>query len=499
MSVINRIVGRVPQDTNRFDRKILTGMIISDEFLKGILPIYNDNLQIPFAKTVGRWIIEYYEKYQQAPKQNIESIFKDKRDSFGDPDEADMVEEFLTGLSSEYANGENFNSDYVLDKAEVYLREISLKETIKNAQKALVGGRIDEAEALVKGFERVSRIKTQGVDPIFDTNIISSSINKESGDALFRFPGALGEQVGDLKRGWLVPFIGSSGTGKTWWLMYTALRALFSGLNVVFISMEMSEGQMVERIQHYITGLPSERWAGELKIPVINCLKNQNKTCRRISKDKYCKRCIGTNEFEFGTSFKVVTKKELTSQAAVKKSKALRPLLRGNSFKLVTFPSRTATMNDINAYLYNLEHYENFIPDVIVTDYADKIKPEDGRDQYRHQLGKIWEAHKALAQQKKCLVVTASQSNTARTGKDVKQGSWSEAISKLELSDVAIALNSSKEDKERGIMRCVVAKQRHDEFSLDREIGVLYSFKIGKAYLDSVILPKKKKDDENKN
>ena len=188
--------------------------------------------------------------------------------------------------------------------------------------------------------------------------------------------------------------------------------------------------------------------------------------------------------------YKKVTRKELTVQQAIQKSKALQrsAILRGNSFKLITFPSKSATMQDIEAYLYNLEHYENFIPDIIVTDYADKVKPMDSRQQMRHQLAEIWEGHKALAQKRNCLVVTASQSNTSRTGKAIKQGDWSESIAKLELCDAGMAINMLPEDKKRGIMKAMVMKQRDDYFDLTQEILVLHQLKIGKPYLDSRLI-----------
>jgi len=289
----------------------------------------------------------------------------------------------------------------------------------------------------------------------------------------------------------LVSFVASSGTGKTWWLMYSALRALFKGLNVVFISMEMAEVEMVERIQHYITGLPAERYAGKINIPVFNCIANQNGSCRKASKTqgRLCSKCVGTDDFVFGTDFKEVTKKGLTVHDALKKSKAIKSLIRGNSLKLVSFPSRSATMSDINSYLYNLEHYEDFVPDVVITDYADKVKSDNPHEQARHQIAKIWEGHKSLAQKQNCLVITASQSNTARTGKDIKQGDWSESIAKLELCDVAIALNSKEADKKKGIMRCFIAKQRHDAFDTGRQIAVLYDYRIGRTYLNSALMP----------
>ena len=43
-------------------------------------------------------------------------------------------------------------------------------------------------------------------------------------------------------------------------------------------------------------------------------------------------------------------------------------------------------------------------------------------------------------------------------------------------------------------MVCNIFKQRHDEFFLNWKIAVLYNFKIGKAYLDSALMPLDEKD-----
>lgn len=461
-NVISQIIGREKAPDTRFERQIAIGMIISAEFLQGIEPIYQEGcLRIPFAQTVARWCLDYFRQYKLAPGKHIEDIFKDQKNNIQDPDEADMIETFLSDISNEYVKGETFNAKYILDKTENHFRELSLKNLTNEIKKALIGGRVEEAEALVKGYARVTRMQTKGVNPVTDTKVIASALDDNSGDRLFSLPGVLGDTIGVFERGWLFAFVGASGTGKSWWLMLTALRALFAGLNVVFISMEMSERQMTRRIQHWINGQPTRRWAGELKIPFFD---------RRG-----------------GVNYKEVTRKELTIKQAIQKSQALKrsALVRGNSFKLVTYPSRSATMSDIEAYLYNLEHYENFIPDVIVTDYADKVKPNDSRQQRRHQLAEIWEAHKALAQKRNCLAVTASQSNTARTGKEIKQGDWAEAIAKLELSDAGMAINMSPEDKKKGIMKAMVMKQRDDYFDLTQQITVLHQLKIGRPYLDS--------------
>jgi len=498
---------RKPVDS-RIERQIIQGLITSTRFITEIRPILKQNsLQLPYAQIIAQWCLEFHDAHKIAPGRNIEDIFIEHRKLDLNDDIADLIEDFLTSISDEYELQENFNVDYYLKKAELHLRSVSLENLYKNIKKAITGGRIEEAEALAKGYERVTRAKTKGVDPLFDSEFIASVFDENTGDRLFSLPGALGKQIGPLERGWLFAFVGSAKVGKSWWLMLIALKALFSGLNVLFLSLEMSEKQMGRRMHHFINSLPTRKWAGKMLIPIFDCEKNQKGTCvksKRVSdidlstdegiitdfKDapknyKVCTKCMNTKDYVCCTWFKKTNKKELTLQKALKKKTALKrsAMLRGGRFHLVEQPSGKYTMSEFRSYLYNLEHYENFVPDVIVTDYADKFKPENR--EYRHGLNEIWEAHKGLAQEKNALVITASQSNTARTGKDIGQGSFAEDIRKLNLVDIAVGLNMTPEEKLQGLCRALIMANRHEDFSLVAQVKILHQLKIGRPFLDS--------------
>jgi len=489
MSVIGKIIGRKNISSGgSLERQIVIGLITSSEFIRDIQQIYiNDSFKIPFAKTITQWCFEYFDKYQKAPGKHIERIFYEK-EAFLDADESDMIKEFFEGISEQYVNSDKFDEPYILDKAEEYFRNRSLKCLMSDIQHHLVNDNIDDAESLIKNYTNITKTKIKGVDPIFDLNIINDALDLDTSDRLFSFPGVLGQTMGYLERGWLFSFVGSSGTGKTWWLMYAALKALFSGLNVLFVSLEMSEKQMVKRIQHYITGLPSKKYEGVVDIPYFECENIQS--CNHFKKKKA--KCDICKSYTPVILYKKSSKKEMTFEQAAKKSNAIKKsaLLRGNKFKLVTFPSKSVNMEGLRSYLNNLEKMEGFSPDVIVTDYADKFAPANNRTDNRHQIASIWEEHKALALEKNCLVITASQSNTARTGKKIKQGDWAESIAKLELLDAGMAINMSPDDKKKGCMKAVMLKQRHDDFSLNTEITVLHNYRIGRPYLGSAIMKK---------
>lgn len=513
------MIRRRPLDS-RIERQIIQGLITSDRFIREIKPIFKQNsLTLPFAKIIASWCFDFHKKYQAAPGRIIQDIFIEKKKTELDSDQSDLIEEFLTSISDEYSRSDTFNTGYYLQKAENHLRSTSLQNLSKEISQAVARGDIEEAEALAKGYERVSRPESRGIDPIFDSKFIASLFDENTNDQLFSLPGQLGKVMGPFERGWLAAVVGSAKAGKTWWLMMAALRALFAGYNVIMISLEMSSKAMGRRIWHYINGLPTRKWAGDMLIPVWDCEHNQKGTCQKsqrlndadLVKDessgiwlpinksalkefdtenpkgyKPCKECMGSRDYLCTNWYKKANKEELTIAQVLKKKQAMKrsALIRGSKFHLVEFPSGTLTMSGLRAYLYNLEQYDGFVPDVVITDYADKFKPEKNND-YRHGINEIWEGHKGLAQDKNVCVITGSQSNTARTGKTIKQGSWAEDIRKLNLIDIGWALNMTPEQKLRGIMEIGIMAQRHDFFDVMGSVNVLHQLKIGRPYIAS--------------
>jgi len=510
---------RQPLDS-RIERQILMGLITSERFIREIKPVLKrDSFQLPFARLISSWCLEFFNDHNSAPGKTIQDLFVEKRKHDLDEDQATLIEDFLTSISDEYSNEETFNVTYYLKKAILHLRSTSLQNLSKEISKAVVGGRIEEAEAMAKGYERIERPQSKGVDPINDNKVIANAFSEDSNDKLFALPGKVGKTMGMFERGWLGAVVGSAKAGKSWWLMLTALKMLWAGYNVIFLSLEMSEKAMIRRMWHFINGLPTRKWAGDMLIPVWDCEHNQMGTCDKstrlndvdLIKDedsgiwipaeksalrdfdyenpagyKPCTVCMGTKDYLCTNWYKKVIKEELTVSQVLKKKKALKrsALIRGSKFHLVEFPSGSLTMSEFRAYLYNLEQYNGFVADGIFTDYADKFKPEKAGD-YRHGINEIWEGHKALAQDKNAFVCTGSQSNTARTGKKIGQGAWAEDIRKLNLIDVGWALNMTPEQKIRGIMEIGMMAQRHDFFDTLGSVNVLHQLKIGRPYLSS--------------
>ena len=495
--------------TNRIERQIITGLIVNDRFVHELKGFYREGvLQSAYAQTIAGWCFDYYEQFQKAPKKEIEDIYLTHKENGLDQDQKKLIKRFLSSINDEYETQETFNVDYILKKAESHFRINALKEFEQGLSDLITGGDVDEAEAMISEFIRVARPETKGID-VLDPQVILSIFKEEKSNYMFSLPGDLGRTIGPFERGFLYAVVAPAKVGKTWWLMFFAIMAVLRGYNVLFVSCEMKETKMVKRIYHSFCSQPISKHAGELLLPVFDCFANQVNSCKKVQrackvrllnrddekpefdearkKYKPCTACRGTKEYEPETWFKKTIKAELTIDGAVKKATKMEKYnsFRGAQFKLVEFPSNTLTIPQLKTYMSNLEYYENFVPDVIITDYADKFVAENKNSEYRHQINEVWEGHKSIAQEKNCLMITASQSNTARSGKDVGQGDWADDIRKFNLVDGAFALNQSPEDKQNGLMRVGILGSRHDEFDLLSEVYVLESKKIARPYLDS--------------
>lgn len=497
---------RKPPVDNRIERQIILGMVVSDRFLREIQPMLKGNdFQVDYISTIASWCLDYWNKYQQAPKKNIEDVFHTHKKEFSE-DIIESIENFMSGLDEEYEKDDNhFNAEYILDKAENYFRACALKNLQTQIQQYLMGDRLDEAEEAIKEYQRPQRPQNKGVDPIRDTNAITQALkpDEENEDIVIQLPGALGKACGPLERGCLIAIQAESGVGKTWWLLLLALLCVLKGFNIIFYSLEMAIRKMIRRIWQDILSVPT-RGDGLVKIPTFDCVLNQSNECRlkkrkgkvKISSVDYvpCDACRDNWDMGMMTVYHIEVKKDLLDPAlAIHKHMIMERtgmLKRLGRFHLIEYPSNEITFSEAKTYMNNLEYYDDFIPDVFITDYADKFKWDIPRDA-RNSIGLIWGGHKGLAQGKHCLGITASQSNTERSGKRVGKASWAETIEKRRMLDLGIAFNQSDEDYEKGIMYANIDKLRDGERIGTAEVAILQSLTIGRPYIDSCFVKKK--------
>jgi len=125
------------------------------------------------------------------------------------------------------------------------------------------------------------------------------------------------------------------------------------------------------------------------------------------------------------------------------------------------YPTKTATTNTIRTHLEKLKKRNHKI-DMILVDYADLLRPVTAFKEKRNELESIYENLRAIAQEFKCPVWTASQTNrTGLNAEVVTMESISEAFNKCFVSDFICSISRTIKDKNANTGRMFIAKNRN--------------------------------------
>ena len=435
-------------------------MITDSKFLKSVYNICDTKLfATGYSRTIASWVWEYYNRIGQAPGKDIQDVYIKNKTSINSEDELDLIGEFLHSLN-EYAQKCKINNlDYEVQKAEHYFKKQSLDKIILDIQKALDRDDPATAEKMIAEYKRIEKPGGEGVEVLQDPNAIASAFNFED-EKLFKFPGALGDSMGYFSRGDFWAILAPQKTGKTFYLWEIARTGATFGNNVFFISLEMTRKQMLRRAWKSFTAQP---WTdSEVEFCVFGDADESGKF--EIQSRKIHKKGIDS---------------EVETIAKLQKKYLLHT--RGN-LRIEAFPSGSADIMNIGTTISNLEYYENFIPDMIVVDYADIISSKN--PDYRHRLNEIWIALRGWAQEKNCCIVTASQTNQKAFGRDLLKNDVAEDSRKLATVTHMLGLNQTDTEKSRGLLRVEMLLKREEKIH-SGQVVCTECRDIGRVMMDS--------------
>ena len=124
------------------------------------------------------------------------------------------------------------------------------------------------------------------------------------------------------------------------------------------------------------------------------------------------------------------------------------------------YPTKTASTNTIRAHLEKLKKTNRKV-DMILVDYADLLRPTSNFREKRDELGSIYEDLRAIAQEYKCPLWTASQTNrTGLNAEVITMESISEAFNKCFVADFIFSVSRTIKDKNANTGRLFIAKNR---------------------------------------
>jgi replicative DNA helicase len=456
---------------NRDDEiNIVTGLIVNTDFAKQIQPLFKtEYFSIPYARTVSLWALDYFSKYDKAPGSDIASIFESEKQNIRDDSQVELISNFLHNLNDKYIESETFNVQYALDNAIKYFRFQAVDILTDKIKTAKLSGNVEEAEALISNFKRLEKGSGTATSVWTDEEEAVKAIRGEDEkDYLIKFPGELGKMIRPLRSEDFVAFIAPPKRGKSFWLVELAVLASLSRKNVLFVTLEMPASQLRLRILQRITGM----------------------VCDPYSNGEPCEVSIPAFDHNFAINGVVNRKKEMreqiTARAALKKMREVHSFVKSDNFRIIAAPANSMTDQDLERDLDNLEHYENFIPDIVLLDYCD-IMAANRKSDHRNQINDKWEGTRRIGQDRSMMMATVSHTNKETLYRDVRESDVVEDVRKLNHITMCIGVNQLQMDKDLGVQRLSVLNDRFAEFNATKEAVVTQCLSIGGVYLDSRI------------
>jgi len=379
---------------------------------------------------ICRMIGDYYKKYQQQP--TYDALVEEVRVMCNKlKTKAPMYNKYMDCINnmsemdlSDYA--------YVKDRVTEFGKRQALVEAVMNSADVIEKSGDYEIirkiidDALLVG----SDISDLGLD-YFDDIKGRIHLYETGDDDVQRFPTGISPELdrsmnGGLGRGEQGVVIAPPGVGKTITLINIGANAVRLGFNVAHYSFEMSDKQISRRYD----------------------------------------RCFLDKNLDY-------IRENIPAVTEAIQNIAFH--CKGNLI-IKRYPTKGATVNDIRSNLTQLRIQKNFTPDVIIIDYPDIMKASVSYTEKRHVLESIYEDCRALATEFNCAVWVASQTNrTALSKKVITMEDLAEAFTgKAGTADFMVALCQTLEEKEDGIMRLFLAKQRDGKSSETIPIGIFY-------------------------
>jgi replicative DNA helicase len=408
----------------KLEQTILKNLIYNEDYLRKVLPfLKEDYFTDRTDRTIFNEISSFTDTYNSTP--TIEAVVlavKERRNLT-----ADEVERCETTLKEiEQTKGEESKIQWLVDKTEQFCQE----KAIYNA----VLGSISILDGKDKTHEKgqIPKILSDALAVSFDNSVGHDYL--ENSDERYEFYHRKEERIpfdldffnritkGGLPTKTLNIALAGTGVGKSLFMCHCAAGAMSQGRNVLYITMEMAEEKIAERIDANLLNV------------TIDDLVN-------LPKDMYDKKIAKLREKVVG---KLIIKE---------------------------YPTASASVTHFRTLLNELNLKKSFVPDIIFVDYlniccSSRIKAGSNINSYTY-VKSIAEELRGLAVE--CGVPIVSATQTTRSGftsSDPGLEDTSESFGLPATADLMFALISSEELEELGQIMVKQLKNRYNDPTL---------------------------------
>lgn len=330
------------------------------------------------------------------------------------PDVAQIDAETDVSLTTRQITKDQF--DYCCTEVETFCRRAAIKAAIVGAPQLLDKDDYGTLETSIKDAITISLNKDMGVDFFSDakaalTRLISigapiSTGWKDVDDVLF----------GGIARKQLALFSAGSGGGKSVTMQNLGLNLVAQGYNVLYISLELSEELLTERMTYMLSGV------GRMQLH-----------------EKMDEAVYAISQFDNEHNAGKMMFKQLPSGI---------------------------NANKIKSYLKEYELKFGHVPDAIILDYLDLMNPTDkvSADNVFEKDKRVAEELRNVAFEFNLMMITASQLNRSSVGAEVINHSHiAGGISKINTADVYITIILSETLKAAGEIAFHYQKTRNSD------------------------------------
>ena len=302
--------------------------------------------------------------------------------------------------------------DWLLQDFETFSKHKALEAAILKSADLLENGEYGACEDLVKNAVQIGLTKDLGTDYFADPRGRLESIKDKNGQISTGWPALDKKLFGGFNRGELNIFAGGSGSGKSLFMANLGVNWCLQGLNVMYLTFELSEALVSMRVDSMTTDIPSR--------DVFKSIDDVEMKVRMIGK-------------------------------------------KAGAFQVKYMPTGK-NANDVRAYLKEYEIKTGKKVDVLLIDYLDLMHPNAVKISAENLFVKdkyVSEELRNLAMELNTIFVTASQLNRSSVEEiEFDHSHISGGISKINTADNLIGIFTSRAMRERGRYQIQLMKTR---------------------------------------
>lgn len=406
---------------------IIHNLILSDQYARKVLPFIKDEYFDTTHKILFQLIQKYFQKYNQVPSPKALEIELSNVDSLNEKTFNEATE-----VLSNISTAEKL--EWLLDNTEKFCQDKAVYNAIMQSIQILD----DKTGKASKGS--IPDVLSKALAVSFDTHVGHDFL--ENSEQRFKFYHDKQERIpfdiellnkitkGGIPRKTLNIIMAGTGVGKSLAMCHMASYNLMRGYNVLYITLEMSEERIAERIDANLLDV------------AIDQLEN-------IPKEVY--------------------------------DKKIERLVSKSTGKLIIkeYPTASAHSGNFRHLISELKTKKNFVPDIIYIDYinicaSSRVKMGSNFNSYMF-VKMIAEELRGLAVECDVPIVSATQMNrTGFSDSDAGLESTSESFGLPMTADLFIALIITEELEHLGQILCKQLKNRYSDVAKNRRFVIGY-------------------------